>query len=114
MKVIVCGGRNLQPYKEITDWIEDNLKKLKATEVVSGMSKGADIIGVHVSESLGIPVKRFPADWKRYGKSAGYLRNNQMAIYSDACLVLPGGRGTADMKNKAVFNGLRVIVFNLT
>lgn len=39
---------------------------------------GADKICEEVAESLGFTVYRYPANWKKYGKSAGFRRNQQM------------------------------------
>ncbi len=46
-----------------------------------------------------IPVKEMPADWNRYGNSAGPMRNRQMAEYADAAVIIWDGysRGTRNM-----------------
>lgn len=59
----------------------------KITEVVCGLAKGADTWGKEWAEQLGFPVKEFPADWEKYGKAAGAIRNKQMADYADAAIV---------------------------
>lgn len=52
--------------------------------MVCGCARGADYIGGHWwAEKMCIPVRHFPADWDMYGKSAGPLRNRQMAKYVD-------------------------------
>lgn len=53
----------------------------------------------------------FPADWKRYGRGAGPVRNQQMIEEggADGCIAFPGGRGTADMVRRAKNAGLDVI-----
>ncbi len=56
------------------------------TEIVSGCARGVDRLGEQLAEKCGIAVKRFPADWDRFGKSAGIKRNLQMAEYAD-CLI---------------------------
>ena len=52
----------------------------------------------------------FPADWDKYGKRAGYLRNVQMAEYADALLAFWDGesRGTKNMIDEALSRGLKV------
>ena len=83
------------------------------TEVVSGCAQGADTHGETVARSMGIPVARFPADWKQYCKSAGVRRNAKMAEYADALIAVWDGesRGTKNMIDLAVANGLIVFVY---
>lgn len=40
--------------------------------------QGADAMAREFAEEYGIPEERYPADWKTYGKAAGYIRNKQM------------------------------------
>ena len=70
-------------------------------EVVCGLAKGADIWGRNWALSNGIPIKDFPADWEKYGKAAGVIRNKQMADYADAAIVFiwDGSRGSQNMIN---------------
>jgi hypothetical protein len=58
-------------------------------------------------------VKSFPADWRLYGRSAGMIRNRQMANYADALLAIWDGRspGTANMISLAKERELRLYVF---
>ena len=69
------------------------------TEVVCGGARGADTWGALWAHSQSIPVKMFPADWSRYGKGAGAMRNKQMALYTDAAIVFlyQNSRGSANM-----------------
>ena len=47
--------------------------------VVCGMARGADKLGEQYAKEMGFMVHYFPAEWERYGKSAGYIRSLQMA-----------------------------------
>ena len=71
MKVIIAGGRDYVP-KQIDI---ERLDKIDITEVVSGGAPGADYFGEVYAGIRGlIPVKKFPADWKNYGRAAGPVR----------------------------------------
>lgn len=97
MKVIIAGGRDHAPTPDEERCVRAVLAHNKATEVVSGGARGVDLWGENLAGLLGLTVKRFPADWERHGRSAGPIRNKQMADYADALIALPGGRGTANM-----------------
>lgn len=87
------------------------LKGFEAERIVSGGCRGADAFGESIARELGLKVDTFPADWS-LGKSAGPARNEKMAAYADACILFPGGRGTADMKRRAQAHGLLIAEFS--
>lgn len=110
MRVIVAGGRDLpEDDLELIALVCDELVTLGATEVVSGCARGGDKIGEEAANVLGLPVKKFPAEWNKHGKAAGMIRNGQMASYADALIALPGGKGTANMVVQAKFNNLKIV-----
>ena len=95
MKVIIAGGRDISDYKAVEEacaacgW--------PITEVVSGTARGVDRLGEQWAEAHNVPVKRMSADWDRFGKRAGYLRNQDMVNYADALVLVWTGysRGSA-------------------
>ena len=101
MKIIIAGGLKFKPNASSALWLIQLLKELKPDEIVSGCAKGADTFGELTAKTLNIPVKKFPANWELYGKAAGPIRNEQMANYSDACILFPGDKGTDDMRRRA-------------
>ncbi len=80
--------------------------------VVSGCALGVDTYGIRWAEERGLPVMRYPADWDKHGKSAGILRNIQMAAVADALVALWDGEspGTRHMVQEADKRGLRVYI----
>lgn len=111
MKVIVAGGRNYKPDINAERWLADMLLSNNTKEVVSGTCTGADVFGEVVAEMLGINIKRFYPEWKKYGKMAGPFRNEKMAKYADMCILFPGGKGTLNMKVHAKHYGLKIIEY---
>lgn len=93
------------------DEIDETTRDTDTTDIVCGMARGADTFGKRIGESLGLNVLKYPAEWDRYGKSAGYKRNVQMAEVADICILFPGGKGTEHMKNIATSKGLKVIEY---
>lgn len=110
MKIIIAGGRNFQPRIKHSQWLQEKLLDLKCTQVISGCASGADKFGEDIANKLQIPILKFPADWS-LGKKAGPLRNEEMAKVADACILFEGGRGTADMKQRAVNHNLIVLEY---
>ncbi len=117
MRAIVCGDRN---WKRM-DIIERELRKLPPdTLIIHGAARGADTLGKFVAEKIGLKVindgKGFPADWKRYGRGAGPIRNQQMIDEGKPDMVLAfhenisESLGTKDMVTRARRIGLKVII----
>lgn len=105
MKLIIAGGRDFKP----NEYDYQKLDRIRGiTEIVSGGCSGADKFGEHWAEVNKIPVKRFPADWNKFGKAAGPIRNAQMAEYANACVLFPGGKGTDSMFKEAQKQGLGI------
>lgn len=99
MKIIIAGSRDLGTWSQVTTAIHNSEWDGQITEVVSGTARGVDRMGEEFGRVYKIPVKRFPANWDYYGKSAGYKRNQQMAEYADGLIVVWDGksRGTKHM-----------------
>lgn len=111
MKTIIAGSRGFNDL----DRLDFCLYQVpwEITEVVSGTARGADSLGEYWAEQNGIPIKQFPADWNKWGKRAGYIRNIEMAKYADACIIFWDGdsKGSKHMMDLAVLNELYTKVF---
>lgn len=98
MKVIVTGGRDYKNQEHVTKALES----VGATIVVHGGANGADSHADKYSEwaalNLGIYVETivYKADWDKYGKAAGPIRNRKMLMENKDAIVLAfsGGQGT--------------------
>lgn len=108
MRTIIAGSRNCNDIQLLINAI-DNCE-WDITKVICGMAKGADHLGELWANFMKIPVDKFPADWNKYGKSAGYKRNVQMAENADALIALWDGesRGTKHMIEIALEKNLLV------
>lgn len=108
--MIIAGSRSFKDYSLLCKTIDDLFPH--PITIISGHARGADKLGEAYAQSKGYDVKVMPADWDRYGKSAGYKRNKNMADISDALVAFWDGksRGTMHMINLAKAKGLRVHV----
>ncbi|WP_303982932.1 DUF2493 domain-containing protein [Niallia circulans] len=114
LRVIVAGGRDFNDYVLLKTNLDYVLRNRQVDEVVivSGKARGADSLGELYAKERGLEVSAYPADWDTYGKSAGYIRNKQMAETSHALMAFWDGksRGTKHMIDLAKEKGLRVQV----
>ena len=110
MKIIICGGREFRLFTEHTLILTRLHQLFRFTEIVSGRCAGADKDAEDWAKENHLPIKQFIPAWVAEGKKAGPLRNEEMANYADACIAFPGGKGTADMIDRALAHGLLTIV----
>ena len=107
--LLVCGSRSsdgIDP-REVLNIILDIYFKNDYTEIITGLCPtGVDAIAKGICIKHKIPFKGFPANWKKYGKAAGPIRNDEMARYvsdhNGGLIVFDGGRGTANMLQQAM------------
>ena len=99
-KWIVAGSRTFQNYPLLCKAL-DKIKE-QIDEIVCGEARGADTLGRTYAYDNDILIKSYPADWERYGKSAGFVRNEEMAAYADKAIIFWDGKsvGSKDMIDK--------------
>ncbi|PSB00485.1 DUF2493 domain-containing protein [Merismopedia glauca] len=112
LKVIVAGSRSFSDFGLLSERLDFYLQHHQAVEIVSGTARGADRLGERYASQRGLSVARFPADWSRFGRSAGYRRNEVMAGYASHAVIFWDGvsSGTAHMVRLAQQHGLVVRV----
>ncbi len=96
MKLAIVGGRNLSPD------IEPHLPE-GVTCIVSGGAKGVDTLAAELAERLGLELIVFKPDYKRYGRGAPIVRNQQIIDEADEVLAFWDGKskGTKSSIDKA-------------
>ncbi len=101
VKLIIAGSRHLNISQLL---LRDFIKNMtfEIEEIVSGTAKGIDTCGEEFAELNMVKCTKFYPDWTKYGKSAGYIRNGDMASYSDALLLIWDGKskGSKNMKDQ--------------
>jgi len=114
MRVLVCGGRNFSD----RDRVFAKLNHLYYDpdvwmfEIIQGGATGADMIAKEWTKNkVGCFCWTYTADWKKYGKAAGPIRNQRMIDEGrpDICVAFPGGKGTADIVRRCKAAGIEVI-----
>lgn len=87
-RVLICGDRDWTNRELILKTLRDVQQTYGVEVVIEGEAQGADTIGRLAADVIGIPVLRYPADWRRHGKAAGPIRNVQMLKEGKPTLVL--------------------------
>jgi len=109
MKAIVAGGRDYKWNAKDYLLLHEIVVEYSIDEIVSGMATGIDSMGIKYAHENDIKLHECPAEWGKYGRAAGPIRNGYMAYYSDMLIVWPGGRGTKNMIKQAKEAGIGII-----
>jgi YspA, cpYpsA-related SLOG family len=107
MRVLVCGGRNYNDRAAVFRMLD---ALAPSVVITGGCPTGADMHADRWTYERGVQIEHHPADWERYGRAAGPIRNQAMLNEArpDLVLAFPGGKGTADMVKRAEVAGVAV------
>lgn len=118
-RVIIAGSRTIPENSNVLfNKVSRILQNIKYSEIVSGGARGADKFGEWFAKSCSIPLKIFEDDWDTFGKSAGYIRNKEMADYATHLIAILDmsvpSKGTRHMIKIAKDKGLEIRVIEVT
>lgn len=110
MRVLVYGGRDFAKQNLGFRALDQLHAEFGFTLVIDGMARGADTIGYNWAQKEELPSERYPAQWDKYGRSAGPIRNKQMLDEGkpDIAVAFPGGTGTSNMTKQLLEAGVLV------
>lgn len=86
-KLIIAGSRDITDYDVVKEAVIASgfwHKHKRNLEIVSGMAKGVDRLGMEFAKKNGLTLHAMPADWKTFGKAAGHIRNKEMGDFAKA------------------------------
>lgn len=91
-KIAIIGSRDFDDY----ELLKIKLKPFSPTQIISGGAKGADALAERYAIDKDIELIIYKADWKKYGRGAGIVRNRQIVEHCDEVLAFWDGqsRGT--------------------
>lgn len=100
-RIVVAGSREYDNYNAAKEYIDNCIKDLRNCTLifVSGGCRGADSLGERYALENGYDVEIYKANWKKYGKAAGPIRNREMAEKCDYVICFWNGKskGTKSM-----------------
>lgn len=94
MKIAIVGSRTFEDYDLLCKFIGSVLSdgELASIEaVVSGAARGADTLAERYAEEHGFEMIVFPAEWKKFGRRAGFIRNVDIIRECDICFAFWDG-----------------------
>lgn len=111
-RILICGDRDYKDWMQVREYL-DTISRTAI--IIHGGARGADSIAGNLATYLNMKVIKYPADWDKYGRAAGILRNQQMLDEGHPDLVvyfhkdLENSKGTKDMVTRAVDNKIKTI-----
>lgn len=88
MKVAVVGSRDFSDMEMVKRFIR---ALAEDTVVISGGARGVDSVAEGEAGKRDLAVEIYPADWAKYGKRAGYIRNMIMVDKADVVVAFWDG-----------------------
>jgi len=86
----VVGSRHFTDYERLCHVLDSVHTPI--TSIVSGGAHGADSLSERYADEHNIPMVIFYPEWDKYGKSAGYRRNQLIVARADAMVAFPTRR----------------------
>ena len=94
MRIIIAGSRQLNPTVDFigaaVEAFFDNFN-VRPSVILSGRCRGPDQVGELWAKQNNVQVEYYPADWNKYGKAAGPIRNRQMAQSANGLILIWDG-----------------------
>ncbi len=117
-RLIVCGGVDFKDYNYLKTQLDRLIAYYENIRLVSGHARGVDTLAEQYAAEKSMPIQVFPAEWKKYGKAAGPIRNRAMLEYAKeetpvvAAFWNGKSRGTGNMLKQAKAAGAECHVFS--
>lgn len=90
LKLLIAGSRHIEVHNQFIQGIlfQLELDDWRNLEIVHGGANGIDSCADNFANTWGLDKKVFLADWDKFGKGAGHIRNKQMAEYVDELILI--------------------------
>lgn len=113
MKVAIVGSRTYNNYDQAFSVLEHMIEPDDV--IISGGAHGADAIAKDYALEKGYAYVEYKADWDKYGKSAGMIRNGKIVEECDYVIAFWDGKssGTKDTIQKARNNNKEAIIIDV-
>ncbi len=114
MTLAIIGGRDYNDYPRLQQVIEtyftketNGFKQFTFDTIVSGAASGADRLGATFAKEHNIKLIEYPADWQRWGRSAGFIRNEDIIKAADCVLCMWDGQSKGSANSLSIAKRLK-------
>ena len=113
MKIAIVGSRTFNDYYYFGDELLRRVSLSDMDVIISGGAKGVDKLAEDFAKANDIPFKEFKANWEKYGKGAGFIRNSLIVEKADMVIAFWDGKstGTKDSIDKAIKKRKTLLLF---
>lgn len=88
----IVGSRSFRDYDRFKSIVLDHIRGLGGiVRIVSGGAVGTDMMARRFAQEMGIPITEYKPEWDKYGRSAGYIRNELIIKDADSVIALWDG-----------------------
>ena len=116
VRMAVVGSRHCTDAALVEEYVQPIYAALgERLTLLSGAANGVDTLVRQLAQKHGIFLLEFPANWRRYGRAAGPIRNQQLVQAADVLLafVAPTSKGTRNAIALARHKGIPAHVVSL-
>lgn len=113
MRLIIAGGRDFNDFdtleREVLKFIKAHREPGEKVTIISGRARGADRLGERFANKYGLKIIKKPADWIKYGKKAGFIRNEEMAKIATHVIIFWDGSSKGSMYMRKIAESKKLI-----
>ncbi len=115
--VVIGGYRNFNDYEAFKVFVDASIAQLNETEftILSGHCKGVDLMAEQYAMERNYGLEIFSAEWEKYGRAAGPIRNKQMVEKANVVIafVCERAKGTKNLISQAEKLEKRLFIKNI-
>ena len=114
MKYAIIGSRSFNNYDKLKSILDIIRIEYSIDTIISGGASGADSLAEKYAKENNIPLVIYRAEWDKYGKRAGFIRNKYIIDDCDICIAFWDGKskGTKHSIDLAKSSNKKVLIIH--
>lgn len=114
MKLAIIGSRTFTDFDYLKSKVNKIIESYNIDRIISGGANGADTLAEIYANKYNICTTIFSANWEKYGKKAGYIRNKEIVNRSDMGIAFWDGQSKGTRHTIKLFKSSKkeIIIIN--